>query len=344
VTAEAAIRRASRSPFLRLAASATLLGGVLWWASRQHAPHLPHGGAGLAALGLSLLLYAIATVGRAERWRRLLSAAGVRSTTRDVYQLTTVGYMGNNILPARAGEALRVFLLAPRARTSRSNVLGTIVAERVLDAIVLAALFVVVLATSADIPFGARGGVLLAVAACGLLATALFAGGPRSPLRRWIRRPRVLRIIDEVTRATRSMRGAQAVRLVSLSLFVWIAEAGVYLLASDALGTGLSAPEALAVMVFANAAALIPAAPGYLGTFDAAVILAVHATGASHSASVGYLLLLRFLLFIPITVVGLGIYMWKYSGWQSPFRARTAVAEPERPVPPAVAYSSATSD
>ena len=96
-------------------------------------------------------------------------------------------------------------------------------------------------------------------------------------------RPSVLRIVEEVTLATRSIRGARAARLIVLSLLLWIAEAGVYLLASDALGTGLSAPEALAVMVFANAAALIPAGPGYLGTFDAAVILAVRATGASHS-------------------------------------------------------------
>src|SRR5205814_2345710 len=150
----------------------------------------------------------------------------------------------------------------------------------------------------------------------GLLAAVAFVGGRRSPLRRWVTRPQVIRIIEEVTLATRTIRGRQGARLVVLSAFVWTAEAGVYLLASDALGTGLSAPEALAVMVFANAAAMIPAAPGYLGTFDAAVLLAVRASGASHGSSVSYLLLLRFLLFVPITVVGFAIYVWNYSGWQ----------------------------
>ncbi len=323
-TAQAAIRRAGRSRALRLVASVTLLAGVAWWASQQQAPQLPHGRAGFLALGIAALLYGVATLGRGERWRRLLAGAGAQSSTADAYQLTTVGYMGNNILPERAGEAMRVFLLAPRARTSRTNVLGTIVAERVLDVAILAVLFGVVLATSVKIPFAVEGALLVAIVALGLVAATALAGGSRSPLRRWINRPSVVRVVEEVTLATRSIRGAQAARLVVLSLLVWIAEAGVYLLASDALGTGLSAPEALAVMVFANAAALIPAAPGYLGTFDAAVILAVHASGASHGDSVGYLILLRFLLFIPITVAGLAIYMWKYSGWQRLHR-RTAV-------------------
>jgi uncharacterized protein (TIRG00374 family) len=314
---------------MRLAASAILLAGVAWWASRQQAPELPQGRAGFLALGVALILYLLATLGRGERWRRLLSGAGVQSSTADAYQLTAVGYMGNNILPARAGEALRVLLLAPRARTSRTNVLGTIVAERVLDAVVLVALFGVVLATSVEIPLAIEGTLLvLLVVAIGLVGAIALAGGERSPLRRWVRRPAVTRVVGEVTLATRSIRGARAARLIVLSVLLWIAEAGVYLLASDALGTGLSAPEALAVMVLANAAALIPAAPGYLGTFDAAVILAVGATGASHSDAVGYLLLLRFLLFIPITIAGLVIYMWKYSGWQRLRRRATVRTGP----------------
>jgi uncharacterized protein (TIRG00374 family) len=300
------------------------LAGVAWWASRQQAPTLPEGRAGFLSLGFALGLYALVTIGRGERWRRLLAEAGARSTALDAYLLTPVGYMGNNILPARAGEALRVLLLAPRAQISRANVLGTIVAERVLDAAILALLFGIVLATSVEVPFAVEGALLVLLGALLVTGAVMFAGGQRSPLRRFVSHPTLLRVVQEVTLATRSLRGMEAVRLVLLSLLVWIGEAGVYLLASDALGTGLSAPEALAVMVLANAATLIPAAPGYLGTFDAAVILAVHASGASHGESVGYLLLLRFLLFVPITLAGLVIYVWRYAGWQR-MRRRTGV-------------------
>ena len=68
----------------------------------------------------------------------------------------------------------------------------------------------------------------------------------------------------------------------------------------------LSLQDALAVVAFTNAASLIPAAPGYIGTYDAAVIFAVGAVStASKSTILSYLLLLRFVLFIPITVAGL---------------------------------------
>ena len=52
--------------------------------------------------------------------------------------------MGNNVLPARAGDAIRVVLMAPRAQTSMRTVLGTLLAERLLDVAVLVVIFVVV--------------------------------------------------------------------------------------------------------------------------------------------------------------------------------------------------------
>ena len=52
--------------------------------------------------------------------------------------------MGNNVLPARAGEMLRVVLLSRRTDASKRDVLGTVVAERLLDAIALGSIFVVV--------------------------------------------------------------------------------------------------------------------------------------------------------------------------------------------------------
>ena len=52
--------------------------------------------------------------------------------------------MGNNVLPARAGDAVRVVLMAPRADASKRTVVGTLVAERLLDVGVLLVLFVVV--------------------------------------------------------------------------------------------------------------------------------------------------------------------------------------------------------
>jgi uncharacterized membrane protein YbhN (UPF0104 family) len=72
---------------------------------------------------------------------------------------------------------------------------------------------------------------------------------------------------------------------------------------------------ALYLVALTNLFAMLPAAPGYVGTFDAAVVFGVKAIGGSESAALSYLLLLRFALFVPITLVGLVVLVTRYGGW-----------------------------
>ena len=138
----AAARRIARLSWIRIAISLVALAGVVWWASRREPPKLPST-AELAALLTAIALYALATVVRAERWQRLLEDEAARPSGRPTL-LTCVGYMGNNVLPARAGDAIRMVLMAPRAHTSKRTVIGTLLAERLLDIAVLVAIFVIV--------------------------------------------------------------------------------------------------------------------------------------------------------------------------------------------------------
>ena len=117
---------------------------IVYWASKQEAPQLPNTPTEILALLGAIALYALVTVVRAERWERLMVDEGAKPKRADMYALTVIGYMGNNILPARAGDAIRVVLAAPRAETSKRTVAGTLLAERLLDIVVLVVLFVVV--------------------------------------------------------------------------------------------------------------------------------------------------------------------------------------------------------
>ena len=96
-----------------------------------------------AALGL----YALATALRGERWLRLLRDAGACLSRTDAYAVTTVGYMGNNALPARAGDLLKAVLSSRAAGAPTADGFGTLVAERVLDAVALVAIFAVLVTT-----------------------------------------------------------------------------------------------------------------------------------------------------------------------------------------------------
>src|SRR6059058_2155903 len=120
-----------RTTTVGAAVSALCVAGVVVWATRQQGPRLPSGGRELGFLALALVLYAANTLVRAERWHRLAQRERATIARRDTYALTVVGYAGNNALPARAGDVLRVMLAAARGGGTRRSLAGTLIAERV---------------------------------------------------------------------------------------------------------------------------------------------------------------------------------------------------------------------
>jgi len=94
---------------------------------------------------------------------------------------------------------------------------------------------------------------------------------------------------------------------------------------AHSVGASLALVPALAVVVLASLAAAIPAAPGYVGTFDAGILVGLHAAGVQGGDAVGVLLLARFMFFVPVTLVGLGVLMLGYGGLRGlSLRRRTA--------------------
>ncbi len=302
------------------------LAGVVWWATKQRAPTFPDSTGGWLMLVAALGLYVVATLMRSERWERILRSSGVRAKRADVYALVPVGYMGNNVLPARGGELLRTFLLGGRVESTKRKILGTIVAERVLDAIALGLILVVL---AYDLLRGLpkpNETVLLLGAGLVVLAAVAVAIAFLRYREQLVFYLRALKPLAEPTRVLVSPLGGV---LLVVSLLIWCVEASVYMAVGSAVDIGMSLQDGLAVVAFTNAAALIPAAPGYIGTYDAAVIFAMDAvTSASKSSILSYLLLLRFVLFIPITIVGLVLLFVRYGGL-SRVRAARAQARAE---------------
>ena len=286
--------RPRRLGLLQAGISLATLAGIVWWATKQHRPNIPLDAAALGGLASALGIYAAATALRGERWYRILADAGIRRPRRTSYGLTLVGYMGNNTLPARAGDLMRVVLLGGPRRV----VLGSVVAERVLDALALVVTFgVVVLARGLSI-----GPLPYLVAAGGIV---LVAGAIV-----WRLVPRVRAFLGPVLAVTRRLVSAHGAALLALSIALWVLEALVYEAVGSAVGIHLGIVGALYVMALTNLSALVPAAPGYVGTFDAAVLLALRSL---HQPALGYLLVLRFVLFVPITVAGLAVFLARYA-------------------------------
>lgn len=308
-----AIRRQRALTLLGAAISIAALAGVVIWALHQDAPTWPDSPAKLAVLAAAIAVYLGGCAARAERWLVLLHHNGVRPVRADVYGLVAVGYLGNNVLPARAGDALRVVFLAPRAQTDARTVIGTIVAERVLDVVLLVGLFVV-------LAYGVLGGIdtpsagrfaFAALIVFGLVALAAVAA---LVLRRRGHLRRVVDFLAPMTAATRRMRGRHGVVLLAWSALVWALEWGAWWLTADAIDLHLAVLDVGYLMGLATIFVLVPSGPGYVGTFDAALIFGLRALGRSGHATLSYLLLLRFVIAVPITLLGLIALAARFGG------------------------------
>ena len=207
--------------------SVLAIAGVLWWALQQEAPALPSTSREIFALVAAVALYFGACGVRAERWLLLVRHNGGHPLRRDMYALTAVGYMGNNVLPARAGDALRVVFLHPRVDTDRRTIIGTLLAERVLDVVVLATLFAV-LAFGAlqgiEVPEGGRVALGLAVVS-GLAAGAAAVWWL---LQRTGRAAQLRTFVTPMLAALTRLRGRHLVEALALSVTIWTIELVVW--------------------------------------------------------------------------------------------------------------------
>lgn len=299
------------------AVSIVAVGGVVWWASRQPAPTFPSKSGDIALIGVAVVVYAAATLLRGWRWDQVLRAMAVEHSSRDAYALTTVGYMGNTVLPARGGEVLRIFLMAERSHARRREILGSIVTERLLDVAALVVLFSAVTLIGVD---GAPGGALAgAGAAAGVLAAVVaFVGYDRA--RKAGKLETFAERVRPVARASRVLLTPRGLLLGLATLTVWCAEGAILWLVMQALNVPIALPEGQAVVVLASLSALIPAGPGYVGTYDAAALFALHRIGVHGGQAVSAIVLFRFVVFVPLTVVGLAVMITRYGGLRAALR------------------------
>ncbi|MEA2421416.1 MAG: glycosyltransferase 2 family protein [Thermoleophilaceae bacterium] len=312
--------------------SIAALAAVIVWALKQPAPKFPSQPGKIALLFVGVGVYAVATLLRGWRWDRVLTSVHVGHRKGDAYSLVCVGYMGNNVLPARGGELLRVMLMAPRAQARRRELLGSIIAERVLDVVALAGLFAVMtLASVAGSPVGkAPAYVALGGGVVGVIALLVYLR-----LRERGKFEKFATAIRPIARASRIVGRPEGAGLVAVTALVWVLEGIVFWLVGQSLGLHLDLVGGTFLVVLASFFALIPAAPGYVGTFDTAVLFGLHALKVTGGNAVAFAVLVRFVMFVPITLVGLVLLMTRHGGIRQLRKAaRVAEADADADVEP----------
>ena len=241
-------------------------------------------------LALAVAFFVADLFFRALRWQVLIAPIH-RVPLRRLSAYMLVGYLANNVLPARLGEVVRSHYLGDREGISRSATLGTVIVERVVDTVVLVAI-----GALAIIVLNVRGvvanAVLIGLAVAGLLCVALAVALAAHRLPGATRMARFLarwpRIVGIATRMRDGLRVAALPRTVAaaavLSVAAWSCTVLAFLAVGQSLGIQLTVGEGSLLAAGTNLATAIPSGPGYLGTFEyagQAIALAFGLTAAS---------------------------------------------------------------
>jgi hypothetical protein len=262
----------------------------------------------------AMVAFAAQTVMRAMRWRSLF-APERRPERPPILAATMIGYLFNNILPARAGEAARVVALTQRTGTPAAEIVGTVVVERAYDVL---SILIIFFCASPWLPhenwFGTAA-IVAGVAAVGLGAViwVLAVHGDR-PLR-FIVRPlgrlpglSVERVEREAATLAEGLSGLRqrrvAVEALLWSIAAWMTSALWAWLVLLAFQPSLGFGAGVLVTVVIGLSMIIPSPPAAVGVFEAAGVLALHAFGVSQSAALPYALVLHVSNFVPLVLVG----------------------------------------
>jgi uncharacterized protein (TIRG00374 family) len=272
---------------------------------------------------------------RSWRWHYMLRPLK-KISTRSMFPIVTIGYMGNNIYPARAGEVLRAVILKQREDVPVSASLATVIVERVFDGVVMLAFVFLNLGELAKLTSDSGiigniqqvafwGAIVFFSALLVFLLAAMFPQITQKiadwAIQRFLPyrlREKTSQISQRFLTGLESLRSPQeALMIFFTSVIIWLLETGKYWFVMHAFDFEVSFFALMLMNGIVNLATTIPSAPGYLGTFDAPGIALLSAYGVPPEMATGYTLVLHAALWFPITVLGAYYYLRQPLRWGS---------------------------
>jgi uncharacterized protein (TIRG00374 family) len=227
---------------------------------------------------------------------------------------TAACLFGNNLMPARAGELVRTYMIAAEYGLGKTYVLATAIAERIADAIVLVTIGAVVLLTmpsppgwleNAAKPFAVVGlAGALAIAVLPLLGPLAERLIYRLPLpQRW--QDRFVVAVEQGLRGFRAFHDAgRLVAFLGLSLIIWFLDATGAIIAASALGLTFTLRLAFLLMAGLGLGSALPSTPGYVGIYQFVAVSVLTPFGIRREEAIAFILVSQAIMYIVIAVPG----------------------------------------
>lgn len=254
--------------------------------------------------------YAAGIAVRILRWRHLLLAISPGVSAGCVAETLLAGYAVNNLLPARLGELFRADYAKHRLAVPRAGAFGSIVAERLLDGVIIVSLLWAGLViarvgssqeTLMTVAVTATALILLLVAAI-LASTALERSRLRLP-------PWLAGRFSQLVTGMTSLQHCSRLTLATASVAIWLCETVALWMVCRATGLTLTPGQSMTLMGAASLSTLVPTAPAFLGSYQYVFVVVMGAYGLAESAGIVAATTIQVVCYGSVTVAGLGLML-----------------------------------
>ena len=267
------------------------------------------------------LVYASLFSLRGVRWAILLKPIKPVSswTAGEVF---AVGFMANNILPARLGDVARAYVLARREGITAAASFSSVMLERIFDGVVVVAFLNLVLWI--DPPEAAwigPFGLLMAAVFVGAIVVCALVAWNQKHVTSLVAKVffflpnhligKIYGLTDRLSTGLTSLKSlARTVEVIGLSIVIWVIETSVYVIAAKAFGIEIPFLGMMLVMAVLTLGLTAPSAPGFVGVFEGLIIKAVGLYGIAGPEAVAYAVSVHMIHFVPGTLLGL-LFSWR---------------------------------
>jgi glycosyltransferase 2 family protein len=264
---------------------------------------------------------------KAIRWQYLLRKFK-KCSIANVFSITIIGLMVNGLLFAPAGQIAQAYIMAEREGVSKGAGLASLVLDRLCDGFALLILLIGTFLTldMRYVPENAHkvlevgGYITLSVCFLGILFLILLKIRTASILKivTYIMKPFSLKIAEKSVQALDSFihgirmpsKSAHSVAIAVSSLVMWIFLIIAVDLVLCSFGLFLPITVSMFTSVLLSFAVMIPASPGYLGTYEYAGFIGLTAFNVQEGKAVSAALIIHAVNFLPVIIAGF-FYLWK---------------------------------
>jgi hypothetical protein len=266
---------------------------------------------------------------RAWRWKSILHPLKPDIPFRSRFASVTIGFMGNNLLPARIGEFLRAYSLSRQEAVTLVGSFASLVMERLFDGICVISFLFIAMALpdfpeirvrpGIDYPAIATGaGIFVAAGIVVLVLLVLFPLPAVRGMERFaqvlpkrVRRPLIDALEAFLTGVGILRRPLLLSRAGFWSVVLWLVNAAGFYFAFRAFGIDLPFTAALFFQSCIALAVSAPSGPAFFGIYHAAAMaVLVGMWGVEQARAAAYAITYHLAGFIPVTLIGL-YYAWR---------------------------------